>query len=391
MKPKLTLTIIIALAFILGISALFVPSPTNMMPAALYTKTYLSITAVLCTLYLGGALFLIGGLSQFKSRLRVAYGLMCAGFIIFSIAQIQLPLVQYFDRYIGTWVRSGGELLLYLLAFGLTYAGVRAFAKIFAIRSVWMSWWFVMGGALVMGVLAYSLPHVPPVISPEKDFRGILALFGFGEWISISTFVLTLMAKRSANVIYTNALAWLTVERFIAMLLGIVYVATAAIWSDGAGFLVSGAVLAPYILGGLAFAKMAYSFNTLAAGGGAVPAGGDRYSFFGRPLQPTVEAQGANSVDIVMYAAQQASAPALINPILDEIRFVTARTGAERILSAADQQKLAEAYLRLESYLVESEPIRKFTKQGLRQQIAAKFHLNKVSDSQTFWNKLPAA
>lgn len=88
--------------------------------------------------------------------------------------------------------------------------------------------------------------------------------------------------------------------------------------------------------------------------------GGDKYL-------PMKDAQ--SPLDMVISAAMLASKVQDIDPIMDKVRQITARLQPGRPLSKQDEQALLETYLQIENYLTTREPLRTFTKQGLREHL----------------------
>jgi hypothetical protein len=87
-------------------------------------------------------------------------------------------------------------------------------------------------------------------------------------------------------------------------------------------------------------------------------------SFFGGG-QETKE-KISHSLDMVTRAASLASNVTHIDPILDEVRMVTAKLEPGETISNDDNAKLIHAYLQIEEYLITKESLRTFTKEDLR-------------------------
>jgi hypothetical protein len=86
---------------------------------------------------------------------------------------------------------------------------------------------------------------------------------------------------------------------------------------------------------------------------------------------------------------------AAIDPILDDIRIVTAKmrspaSGVGAALDASQLQSLASVYRKLESYLVEQEQVRVFTKDTLRESVKAQFASSLAAYPQ-FWQYVEGA
>lgn len=92
-------------------------------------------------------------------------------------------------------------------------------------------------------------------------------------------------------------------------------------------------------------------------------------SFFGKRKQEEV-VEAATVLDLVTYTAGLASNPDDIAIYLDKVREVTARLGSTPP-NSKDEATLINVYFQLETYLTTKEPIRTFTKEGLRKRAAA--------------------
>ncbi len=71
-------------------------------------------------------------------------------------------------------------------------------------------------------------------------------------------------------------------------------------------------------------------------------------------------------MDAVTYAAGLVSNSDAIDPILDNVRDITAKLQPGEAPSKEDIQSLINIYLQIEQYLVTKEAIRAFTKEDLR-------------------------
>lgn len=76
-------------------------------------------------------------------------------------------------------------------------------------------------------------------------------------------------------------------------------------------------------------------------------------------------------LELVTYAASLVSNPADIDPLLDPVRKITAMHAPGEDLSPANESEIFEVYIKLEKYLMTSDPIRTFTKAELRSRLSA--------------------
>jgi hypothetical protein len=89
-------------------------------------------------------------------------------------------------------------------------------------------------------------------------------------------------------------------------------------------------------------------------------------SFFGGNKTNELAETKKTPLDMVIYASGLVSDPHLIDPLLDEVRIISANAGSDQTTTPADTQKLLNVYLQLEGHLTTKEPLRSFTKQELR-------------------------
>ena len=95
------------------------------------------------------------------------------------------------------------------------------------------------------------------------------------------------------------------------------------------------------------------------------------------------------SIDLLTFLAGFASNHSAIDSLLDPIRFVTASPGYVGKPDESQQKILASVYLKLEDYLINKEPLRKFEQKDLREMIELKF--KDAVDEPTFWSQIPKA
>ena len=92
-------------------------------------------------------------------------------------------------------------------------------------------------------------------------------------------------------------------------------------------------------------------------------------SFFAslfKQSQPNIINRPKTILDAVTYAAGLVSNSDAIDPILDDVRGITAKLQPGEVPSEEDTQALINTYLQIEQYLVTKEAIRAFAKEDLR-------------------------
>ena len=82
---------------------------------------------------------------------------------------------------------------------------------------------------------------------------------------------------------------------------------------------------------------------------------------------------GASELDVVMYTANLVSHPGDVNPVLNELRRLTAQKQGYQQFTAAETTALEKIYLKLEEYLTTKEPLRKISREDLRLRLPQSF------------------
>lgn len=90
-------------------------------------------------------------------------------------------------------------------------------------------------------------------------------------------------------------------------------------------------------------------------------------ALFGSPAHTN---PASNVFDAVTHAATLASNPREIDPILDNMRTLTANLKPNVRLTTTEQRELFNIYLSIEKYLVDRDPIRAFNKDELRKKMS---------------------
>lgn len=105
-------------------------------------------------------------------------------------------------------------------------------------------------------------------------------------------------------------------------------------------------------------------------------------NFFGTPGQSEIM---TTALDLATTAASLASNPADIEPLINQIDLISSRSDA--MLSAKDEALLFDIYLKIERYLLTSDPIRKFNKEELRAKASRGLHARLEAYEQTVLKK----
>lgn len=299
----------------------------------------------------------LSSLHAFRKELRRAYFLLTAGILLFSINQLQLPviyMVEQLDPIALSWFISGST---FAGAF-LMFISMRKFAQLLDARhGPWGSVGLVTALALVLAFGSTFLPH-----SPSDYGEGIINGV-FGLYVAAGTFAgaATIMAWRIRQRLacgYKAAMLWLVAgmallafacfhETFTKLLP--IFENESVLW-----YFVYSVSLWPFagvaisLLGaGLSFRKISQTFSELP--------------------------EDAGYLDVITFVAQLASEPKGIDIILDDVRNISAIRAQDSELTQADKSKLLDVYKRLEEHLVTKDPLVKVRREDLRAQLPDEF------------------
>ncbi len=326
-------------------------------------------------LHVGAAVVVWSGLKGFKDEIRQAYKFICVGLIFVGFTQLQLPVISLF----GLWeLRENGLIIIpFVLPFIFFSMGIRRFAKLLNITSSWASPWLVNGAGLVFGGLMAIVPHAPNNTSPLA-FAGTMMLLGWIAVQALALIVMVLQIKGTIGASYVNAMAWLFVTYVSVLVTDVMYLVTLLVTSPGTWYLDYNISVAPFVAVGLLWLRSGYAFNAVTA---PEPAPNHLGQFFG----PTtaIAAGTPPSIEVVMYVQAMASNPRDLDITLDKLRIITAKYEPGKPLTATEQAQLAEVYLGIESYLINKDPLRKFDRTHIRQDVENTFAKQVLA--QTFW------
>lgn len=248
------------------------------------------------------------------------------------------------------------------------YVGVGAFARLIGAQSVLLNtryvYLFSAVAGVVVGLFGFRILDASVALVAIRFFD--LLLF---TWSAI----LALQIWRLASPFYKSAFTWLTL--FLGMTVfhttcGFLQTFSWMRWFNEASIII-------YLIAGFLVTMAAWQFNRLAYAEKSGTTTHDR----------AVSARGTKtSVDIVVFLAGFASNPTQVDPYLDAVRSVTLSANKEG-LSETQQLALAKAYLQIEDFLVNTEPLRKFERKDLRQMIDLQF--KEAVNEPAFWKQVP--
>jgi hypothetical protein len=303
--------------------------------------------------------FFLIGLSRFKAGLRRAYFSLSIGVALFGLAQVQLPVISLFNLWF--WADTGGIALPYLVAGVFILISIRQLAGLLNLHSRWTSLGLAALVATVLGMVLALLPHVNTG-EAELVFDISIGLIVWDTVVMGFAGAATWHIARHIGRMYVQAMRWLAAGFLTMSVGGVHYIAVTMTMKNGNWYFDESFVMVPFIIGAFILVKAGYEFNLI---GQATAATTDK---------PTL-------ITVITYLADLTSNPQDINSILDRLRQVTAKLRPGQSPDRAGQQTLVGIYHDIERYLVEREPLRQFTPDGIHQEVRHQFELDEATEA----------
>lgn len=329
-------------------------------------------SSMLVVINCGAVGLFILALKKFTNELKAAYVTISIGLIAYAIAQFQLPLILLLGLRDSFYMVSGLAVVPTIVGIITIYAGVRRFAKLLDVNSWWLKWRNVWVGSVVAAVSVALLPA--PAAEPADNvitFKATVAIVTWGTIFSVANTALLFRIKRLIGQIYRQALHWFFVSTLVSICAGTIALAAFFILGSQHSLVNGYFLFITQILAAVAVLRSAYAFSMI---GSLEPEARTK-------RESAEEAMAVSAIDIVTCAAQLASNPAKIDPLLDKVRMITSTTDTPGKLTASQEAELLAVYKSLEDYLVYEESVRKFTPNEVRQLVAKQLGLKSGADT----------
>lgn len=262
MSPRYYPWVVVIVGIVMALLSLTLPEPKGMVWPEFHIT--FAVNCLQTALFVGAGWMFVLGVRNFRYRLRVAYGLLAFGLVLYGIGQIQLPVFQLLNLYKTPWVQYGGIQVPYLVGGMLVVAGVQQFAAILGVRGFSVGWGKTIGVIMAVGALGILIQPTAKalILNPggvsSWPTRLIVAI-GIAEFIVATIVFFLIRGKIGAS--YVNAMAW----SFIAMA-GMVIAASQVFVLQIVGFgwwFESGPFAVVYLLAGVLLVRAAYAFNLI--------------------------------------------------------------------------------------------------------------------------------
>jgi hypothetical protein len=349
--------------FTLGLAALTFMLPvagTVENAAAEHSRT--ALATITAGWAVGAAIWMLAGARGFKSGLRSAYNMLAIGIILIGVSLMQLPIAGLYDLWDTPWLASGGAIVPFIVSGMLVYAGARKFAKLLEIKQRITSFWFVLGvtagAAVLSAVLAYFL-----VIYEMEGVETYIATVVFAACFLMFSALAVRAIKNTIGEDYRPAMNSLMIA-MAAWAFGAFYEAFFTFFINNGDFIVDyGIYLWPFMLAALLLVFAARRFYMMVQG---LISGASVDDFHGAT-------QDSDYIESISNISIMASHPREIDPMLDDLRKITAVHANGQPLTDTERQRLLDVYHKLEAYLEGSDPLRTFTKEEIRRRATPAF------------------
>jgi len=376
---------IILVAAVAALLTLLIPVPAQQEWLSFHLSAAIPVFNL--GIFLPGVFLFFTALSSFKKGVRVAYGFVTFGLLLLSLGTIQYPVIAILNLGDSAWVTQGFTEFPFILGTFCVFLGLWLYTRLAGVAKAWLLLPVMIVGVLALMGLVTLLPHAP-VNMPEGDLDLVLAFNAWeGSFLWAGT-ILLLLVKRRTSPTYMRAMAWLFIA-FACEAFGCYLIITAIVTTGmETWFFGENVFLVPFIISGLSWLKSAEAFHNASAGVGVPLVGAldsDQRNFFGR-VRGQVANRPLDCIDVVVFAASLCTDLTQVNRYLDVMRGITANRTTRQNLTPQEQEKLADVYLGIETYLIESDPVRHFTAQSLRRLTTERYQ--QLVEAPVFWKKV---
>lgn len=325
-------------------------------------------------LHIGAAVLFIANLDVYTTKLRRAYYLISIGTVIVGLGMLQVSVIAALDAWRSAYVLGGGMMFPFLIAGLIEYFGIRLVAILVKVKHPLTKVWLALPLTLLIAFGTSFLPHVTITLEETGFDIGI----GIIAWAAALLFVgciLTLTLRRQAGALYIKPMTWLAGAFFVSGLTLSVQCVYYLITTDY-DHIVTRINNLIAIGSGLMWLRAGYGFMLT--------------KYYKEDISMLKLLFGQSSVDVtrpqtvvdmITSTAGLASNSQAIDPLLDDMRAITAKLKPGEQPSSTDAQSIVSVYLKLEKYLTKNEPLRTFTQQELRARLDPK--LQKLIETHT--------
>jgi hypothetical protein len=362
-----------------GIVYLLAAPHRDSLPA--HQVSLLTCSTAMAIMFIGCAILFLLGLKKFTAKLKVAYSVFCGGVILFAFGELILPIFALFGEAGLKLLTIGVPLVPIVLGVGGMYAGTKLFANLFGVTSIWSKPWFTVLATIGASVGAYFLP-LGPAISDVPAAHGTNSLIMMMVILFVASATLIYHIRGHAGQTYQRALLWFFFAMAGLAVSALITMEGVMIFGNMHPFIAGGQSLFVQAIFGLILLRAAYEFNAMSVNTDEADTPAQAPAAAASATAPTASVR---TIDVIIAAAQKASNTTAVDPLLDDLRMITAHIGPNQAPTPDDEARLVATYRELENYLAEKEPVRRYPKEELRQLLRNELHIT----GPAFFDALP--
>jgi hypothetical protein len=358
-KVKLATAIIIIGGILIAAISFAAPLPDlgPRLSDLVDTANFHSTLAFLCvssTYSVGGGLLLLLGLNGFSAAFRRTYYYIAAGLVIQSLGSFY----YVYGLYAGTAKTDTYALIAEIpivIGIIIVYIGYMRYTRLLRI-DYWLTnpMVVIIGSAVIMaGVM--MIPYRNDIgVMNGLVFRSSHSLQAVEFTFYVLAAATAWRIRNNAGKLYAKSMFWAMWAMVTAFAATFVFFiqdyAKLPTWLSGDGMTLL------FLITNLLTIVSAYAFNKIAHA-------------------PIIhESQQNTLLDSIMFLSSLASKPSEIDPILDDVRIITAGRDIGSPLTASETQQLQSVYNRLEEYLLTKEQLRDLNREQLDQLMQERFN-----------------
>lgn len=353
------------LTLVLSLLTFTLPTPADWPPDNVEFHQQLIVNIIMATTHTAGAILLLTNLDVYKAGLRRAYIILAFGTLITGLGTLQISILTLLSAWTTPYGMSGATMLPFLLSGVIMYLGVRSFARLVGTEHFLTKRWIVLPGAFLFAVSTSLLPHAQDPRLTEATYDILVGISAWSGSLMLLAGWLAYTIRLHTGAHYVHAMTWLTRALMFSSFI-LIYQAAYTLVNVNYNPVLNLISNTITIISGLLWVRAGYAFALTKYFEENMPI----LRFMFTSSTNGTETRPDTVLDMVTYAAGLVSNSRDIDPLLDNVRTITARLKPGETLSSEDRQSLVSTYLKIEQYLTTKEMIRSYTQEELRARLS---------------------
>lgn len=318
---------------------------------------------IIAVLYVGAAIVFTTNLDVYTKRLRRAYAMIAISIVLVGLGTLQFSVIAVLDAWRSAYVLGGGMMFPLVLASILLYIALRHLVLLVGARRLLTKVWLAIPFSLMIAYATSFLPHVTVTLS-EATFDTGVGVITFSAILLYIAGILAYSIRQHVGEVYQRPMSWLAGALLISGLTMTIQGIYTLVTTDYDHILTRINNLVT-IASGILWLRASYSFALTKYY--AKDTSMLQFVFSQSGLE--ISSRPSTAIDLVTYAASLASNSQEIDPLLDDVRAITAKLQPGESPTEHDGKTLFQTYLKIEQYLVTKETVRNYTRNELREHI----------------------